>query len=43
MKILARKQTEKIQKHTDDSDTKVGAVKVKGKYNSKKRHNQTNR
>ena len=36
-----RKQTEEIQKHTVDSDTKVGAVKVKAKYNSRKQNNQT--
>ena len=36
-----RKQTEEIQKHTVDSDTKVEAVKVKGKYDSRKQNNQT--
>ncbi|CAB4045301.1 Hypothetical predicted protein, partial [Paramuricea clavata] len=35
-----RKQTDEIQKHTVDSDNKIGAVKVNGKYN-RKQNNQT--
>jgi hypothetical protein len=36
-----RKQTDEIQKHTVDYDNKIGAVKVNGKYKSRKRSNKT--
>jgi hypothetical protein len=36
-----RKQTDEIQNHTVDSDNKIGAVKVNGKYKRRKQNNQT--